>query len=106
MSDGKLFVAFERDSSTGTGQDVVVATRLPGDDWRLDVVATTSRTSSLDVRIRSEGNRLTLQWTHGDQLLALSEFSSGRWIAPDDTSDLDPGGIATAENDKDRFQGR
>jgi len=103
-----MLVAYERDSAAGAGQDVVVAMQRLDGAWRFDAVATTLRTSRLDVRLHSDAGRLWLQWTHDDHLVAFSEYRDGQWVAPDDVPGFDRAGVTSSSisNARSGLQGR
>jgi len=83
LQGDRILVAFERDRVSVAGQEVVVATLRPDGEWDTTVVATTARTGRLDVRLHSDGRHVWLEWTHGENLLAVSEYRDGAWVAPE-----------------------
>ena len=102
-----LFVGFERLSWDGQEQtkQVVVFQQTEGGEAEEHVIATTTYTEPLNIRLQYVNGVISMNWDHTESLAGYTEYSDGRWGAsPDDFDPRNPnrggggGGATRREN--------
>jgi hypothetical protein len=82
VTGGIFRVAYERDSAMpGAAQEIVVATAGAGGAFGFEVVASTTRSERLDVKVHSEAGHLWLDWKHDAAEFGCAEHAGGGWVA-------------------------
>jgi len=76
--DGRVWMAFERDSELGLRQ-VVVANELPDGEFAERIVAASNHKQSLDVELHLDAGRLWLDWKQSGQEFGFAEWIDGQW---------------------------
>jgi hypothetical protein len=76
--DGRVWVAFERESELGL-RHVVVASESPSGEFVERIVAASDRKQSLDVELHLDEGRLWLDWKQSGREFGFAEWLDGRW---------------------------